>query len=206
MKRLEDGVRKFQSRVYPQQRGLFQSLAEGQRPNTLFITCSDSRIDPSLLTQTDPGELFVIRNAGNLVPPWGSGAGGEAATLEYAVKVLGVREIVVCGHSRCGAMGGLIDPASLTGMPGVGAWLRHATETRFRLGDLAGVDPDACVARAVEENVRVQLEHLRSYPWVEQRIKAGELTLHGWVYRFEDGEVLTMDRSGFRPIAPTHAA
>ena len=126
MQRLLDGLRVFQHRVFPALRPRFERLANGQQPHTLFITCSDSRIVPHLLTQTEPGELFVLRNAGNLVPPWTAEHAGEAATIEYAVQVLNVREIVVCGHSHCGAMQALLDPASVESLPAVRQWLAHA--------------------------------------------------------------------------------
>ena len=117
MQKLVDGIHKFQKDVFATQTRFFERLADGQKPLALFITCSDSRIDPSMLTQTKPGELFIMRNAGNIVPPYGASSCGEAATIEYAVAVLGVRDIVVCGHSHCGAMTGLLHPDSLAELP-----------------------------------------------------------------------------------------
>lgn len=198
MRRLTSGFHSFRAKEFPRRREQFEALAAGQFPHTLFITCSDSRIDPSLITQTDPGELFIIRNAGNLVPPPGKQpAGGEAATVEYAVVALGVEHIVVCGHSHCGAMAGLLAPESLKGLPGVSAWLRHATPTLERVRGASRPD-DRDPVRA---NVAVQLENLRAYPFVREREQAGELTLHGWVYRFERGEVLELGADGrFSPL------
>ena len=195
--RLTDGFRTFRSREFPRLQGQFKALAAGQSPRTLFITCSDSRIDPSLITQAGPGELFVIRNAGNIIPAHGSEpAGGEAATLEYAVVALGVKDIVVCGHSHCGAMAGLMNPESLAALPGVASYLRHARATLDRVTETGG--------DAVETNVKVQLEQLRSYPFVREREQRGELSLHGWLYVFETGGVLTLQPNGtFEPLSTT---
>src|SRR5947209_1011259 len=113
MQKLVEGVHHFQANIFSPQRELFERLADGQSPVALFITCSDSRINPNLLTQTEPGELFILRNAGNLVPPYGAGPGGEAATVEFATAALGIRDIIVCGHSHCGAMRALLAPAKL---------------------------------------------------------------------------------------------
>ena len=130
MQRLIEGLHHFQSQVFGNQRELFERLAKGQAPETLFITCADSRIDPCLLTQSAPGDLFILRNAGNLVPPYGAVRGGEAATIEFAIAGLGVKDIIVCGHSHCGAMKGLLDPPPATAFPALNDWLSHAEATR----------------------------------------------------------------------------
>jgi len=197
MRTLIEGVQKFQKTVVGPRREFFERLAQGQSPQTLFITCSDSRIDPNLLTQTEPGELFVLRNAGNLVPPYDRAVGGEAATIEYAVRALKVRQIIVCGHSHCGAMQGLLHPESLDGLPAVRDWLEHAEETRVALttrSDSVTSPPDR-LAAAVEQNVLVQLNHLTSHPSVRERLDQGDLELVGWVYRIETGEVFAYDDS-----------
>lgn len=193
---LLDGVRRFRTAAYPPRKERFEALASGQSPNTLFVTCSDSRIDPSLITQTEPGELFVIRNAGNLIPACGvESSGGEAATLEYAVVVLGVKDIVVCGHSHCGAMAALLAPDTLDALPEVRSWLGHAESTLEKVR-AAGEGADA-----VRLNVVAQLENLRSYPFVREREERGELALHGWVYVFERGDILALGRDGaFAPL------
>jgi len=188
----------FQHRVFPQLRSRFERLADGQEPQTLFITCSDSRIVPEMLTHTEPGELFVLRNAGNLVPPWTAEHTGEAATIEYAVKMLQVREIVVCGHSHCGAMHGLLNPASIETLAAVKQWLTHAQKTLQEVANLplAGDGSDAgddLLTTAVKWNVIVQLEQLRTYPAVAEAEARGELALHGWFYRFETGETFELD-------------
>ena len=198
MHRLLHGVRVFQHQVFPNRRTHFEELAKGQAPSTLFITCSDSRIVPELVTQTGPGELFVLRNAGNLVPSWSAEHTGEAATIEYAVKVLKVSEIVVCGHSHCGAIKGLLNPESVDDLPAVKQWLSHAKQTLEEIASLPlygeGSDSnDDLLSTAVKCNVMVQLAHLRTYPAVADAENRGELTLHGWFYRFETGQTYELD-------------
>jgi carbonic anhydrase len=198
MRRLLEGVRVFQHRVFPDRRSHFEELAKGQAPSTLFITCSDSRIVPELVTQTSPGELFVLRNAGNLVPPWSAEHTGEAATIEYAVQVLKVSEIVVCGHSHCGAMQGLLNPNSVEELPAVKQWLSHAQRTLEEVTNLPlygdGSDSaDDLLTTTVKCNVMVQLAHLRTYPVVAAAEERGDLEIHGWFYRFETGETFELD-------------
>jgi carbonic anhydrase len=195
MSKLFRGVRAFQDKVFPKRRSHYEKLAGGQNPSTLFITCSDSRIDPELLTQSEPGELFVLRNAGNLVPPHMELLGGEAATIEYAVSVLKVNQIVVCGHSHCGAITGLMRPETIQELPAVQQWLQYAQKVRQEIIDKVDERQPACdmLMAAIKCNVLVQLGHLRTYPAVAAAIERGELTLHGWYYRFETGEVLIYD-------------
>lgn len=194
MQKLIQGVHKFQCESFVPLKGLFQQLAKGQNPETLFITCSDSRIDPMLLTKTQPGDLFILRNAGNIVPPHGAGNGGEAATIEFAVAALGVKDIIICGHSHCGAMKGLLQPDLLANLPSVSAWLSHAETTRRIMCDNYGnLNGDQLLTAAIEENVLVQLENLRTLPTVASRLVRGDLHLHGWVYKIETGEVFAYD-------------
>ncbi len=194
MKELIAGMRRFRSDVFPSQRTLFESLGAGQQPRALLVTCSDSRIDPSLFTQTEPGELFVIRNAGNIVPPASAGPSGESATIEYAVRVLGVRYAIVCGHSHCGAMAAAADPESAAELPQVSHWIQHAAEAVPRASAFADESDEAL--RVVAANVALQLEHLRSHPSVAEAEAEGRLELHGWVYLFEAGEVAVVDPAG----------
>lgn len=204
MQKLVHGIHQFQSNVVPSHREFFKRLADGQRPEALFITCSDSRINPNLLTQTKPGELFIIRNAGNIVPPHGAANGGEGATIEYALEGLGVTDIIVCGHSHCGAMKGLLHLEELSSMPTVKAWLSHAEATRRIIeGNYPDLEGDARLTATVEENVLVQLEHLKTLPSVAARLAKGTLFLHGWVYKIETGEVFAYDASEgqFMPLA-----
>src|SRR5271155_1389351 len=130
MQQLIQGIHRFQESDFLPLQGLFEQLSRRQNPDTLFITCSDSRIDPNLLTRSRPGDLFILRNAGNIIPPHGAGNGGEAATIEFAVAALGVKDVIICGHSDCGAVRGLLYPELLTELPAVSSWLSHANETR----------------------------------------------------------------------------
>jgi carbonic anhydrase len=173
------------ARTFGQRPEEFAKLAEGQSPEVLFITCSDSRVVPALITGARPGELFELRTAGNIVPPYGSGApSGEAATIEYAVEVLGVKDIVVCGHSHCGAVGALVRGDDLSSVPAVREWLVYATD------EPTCSDPgDPTVAEAVQNHVLAQLLRLRSYPCVEQRLTDGRLRLRGWFYEVHTGVV-----------------
>ena len=204
MQKLIQGIHRFQNEHFRSLHGLFERLAQGQSPEALFVTCSDSRIDPNLLTQSRPGDLFILRNAGNIVPPHGAANGGEAATIEFAVAGLGVRDVIVCGHSHCGAVNGLLHPESVASLPAVASWLTHAEATRRIMqenyGHLQG--PELLTA-GVEENVLVQLENLRTLPAVAARMARGDLKLHGWVYKLETGEVFAFDpeQGQFVPLA-----
>jgi carbonic anhydrase len=203
MQKLVRGLHHFQQHVFRDQREFFEQLAQGQAPEALFITCSDSRINPNLITQTEPGELFIVRNAGNIVPPHSHDPGGEAATIEYAVEALGVTDLIVCGHSGCGAVKALLHPESLAEMPIVAAWLQNAEATRRiakkTYGHLTGKD---LLEVMVAENVLVQIEHLRTQPAVAAGIARGHLRLHAWVYAIETGEVYAYDpdRGQYEPI------
>jgi carbonic anhydrase len=189
------GVCTFHRNVFPHCREQFEKLANGQKPSTLFVTCSDSRIVPELLTQTQPGDLFVLRNAGNLVPPYSAEFGGEAATVEYAVKALGVNQIVVCGHSHCGAITAVVRPQMIENLPAVRKWLTYADRVRQEIieQDLLTDPTDDVITSAVKSNVLVQLDHLRTYPGVAEAEQEGRLDLYGWFYRFETGQVFQFD-------------
>jgi carbonic anhydrase len=192
MQNLIEGIHRFQRNVFRSRQAFFEGLANGQSPEVLFITCSDSRINPNLITQTEPGELFIMRNAGNIIPPYGASHGGEAATIEYAVDVIGVRDIIVCGHSHCGAMTAVLNPASCSNLPAVSAWLGHAEATRRIIQDsYEHLQGDALLSATVQENVLVQLENLETHPCVASRLRKQRLTLHGWVYKIETGQVFT---------------
>lgn len=208
MQKLVDGIHHFQSNTFTSERELFERLAQGQSPETLFITCSDSRINPNLLTNTRPGELFILRNAGNIVPPYGAANGGEGATIEYAVAALGVKDIILCGHSHCGAMMGLLNPDALGDLPTVRTWLGHAETTRRIMRENYGhLEGQPLVTATVQENVLSQLENLRTHPAVAARLARGTLHLHGWVYKIETGEVFSYDAATnqFAPITSVHA-
>lgn len=190
MEKILDGVRHFHDHVFPEQAELFEKLAREQRPRALFITCSDSRVHPNLITQTEPGDLFILRNPGNIVPPYHAGGDSESATIEYAVEVLDVVDIIVCGHSNCGAMSALLRKSDLAHLPAVVGWLHHAEVTRRILEqNHAKLPEEAKVALAIEQNVLVQIDHLRTHPSVASRIAAGRLSLHAWVYDIASGDV-----------------
>ncbi|WP_053236765.1 carbonic anhydrase [Sandaracinus amylolyticus] len=194
MKKLVHGVHRFHSEVFASQRDLFLRLGGGQSPQALFVTCSDSRIDPNLLTQTQPGELFILRNAGNIVPAWGT-HGAEAATIEFAIAGLGIEHIVVCGHSHCGAMKALITPGSVDRMPAMREWLTHAAATGQVVDECyADRDPEERLNVAIQENVLAQLTNLRTHPAVAARLATGKLHLHAWVYKITSGEVFAYDQ------------
>ncbi len=204
MQKLIHGIHQFQKNAFRPLQGLFEQLAQVQKPETLFITCSDSRIDPSLLTQSPPGDLFILRNAGNIIPPHGPQGGGEAATVEFAVAVLGVRDVIICGHSHCGAMQGVLEPERVADFPTIAAWLVHAEATRRIIRDnYAHLDGERLLTATIEENVLVQLENLRTLPCVASRLAHGDLHLHGWVYKIETGDVFAFDPEAgqFIPLA-----
>lgn len=209
MKKILDGVKQFQTESFTENQDLFEGLASGQQPLALFITCADSRIDPNLLTQTLPGELFVQRTAGNIVPAYGNVLGGEACTIEYAVTALKISDIVICGHSQCGAMAGLLAPEAIKTMPAVRAYLEHAEATRRIMEENHHDVTDAAerLKLAVEANVLVQIENLKTHPSVAAAIARDQLNLHGWVYQFETGQVSNHDpeKNQFVPLAtPNH--
>jgi len=186
----------FQSKVFPNQAALYGKLAtDGQSPKALMISCADSRIVPEHIMQADPGDLFVCRNAGNIVPPFATQNGGVSSTVEYAVMVLGVTDIIVCGHSDCGAMKALATNADLTAMPNVAAWLRHSHAAQKVCCDNYPTHlSDAEKLRNMAlENVVAQISHLRTHPSVASGIARGEIALHGWYVDIHAGEILGLD-------------
>ena len=194
MEKLVKGFLKFRKEVFEEKRSLFTRLSGTQSPRALFITCSDSRVDPTLLTQTDPGELFILRNAGNIVPPYGSMQGGSTATIEYAMAVLKVPHIIVCGHTDCAVMKALLNPDEVKDLPAVRAWVGQAETTR-RIMHEHHVDcaDDEQLILTTKENVRAQLDHLRTHPSVALQLRKGKVDLHGWVYSISTGEIWVYD-------------
>lgn len=203
MLKLIKGLHQFQSEIFLSHKELFERLAHGQNPDALFITCSDSRINPNLITQTNPGDLFILRNAGNIIPPYGAANGGEGATIEFAVAGLGVKDIIVCGHSNCGAMKGLLHPEQLRELPTVAAWLSHAEATRRTVKEnYTDLSDEQLLNVTIQENVLVQLENLRTHPVIAARLSGGQLNLHAWTYKIETGEVFSYrpEEGQFLPI------
>lgn len=208
MEHVVTGFVSFKNKVFPRHRKLFAELANGQRPEVLFITCADSRIDPNLVTQTRPGDLFIIRNAGNIVPPNTGVAGGVTASIEYAVAVLNVGHIVVCGHTHCGAMTGALNPEALDSLPHVRKWLELSRAAVEVVRHAQGSVGKEHLRAVTEQNVLVQLQHLRTHPVVAARIASGDIQLHGWMYELESGDVYahSEEKGAFVPLAERYAA
>lgn len=208
MDHLLSGVHQFRTQVFEAEKDFFEQLTQSQSPSALVVSCSDSRVDPNLILQAAPGDLFSLRNAGNLVPPFGASTGGEPASIEYAVVALGVKDIVVCGHSRCGAMKALLQPESTRGLPAVQAWLGHAETTRRIIAEnYSHLTGDALLDATVQEHVLVQIENLQTHPSVAAKLQRGELNLHAWVYHLETGEIhaFNSQSEAFEPILATTA-
>jgi len=202
------GVVRFQNEVFPEKKDFFEKLSKGQSPEALFITCSDSRIETAMITQTNPGELFICRNAGNIVPPHVMHTGGMTASIEFAAAALKVPHIVVCGHTECGAMNGAMNPEGLNELPHVREWLGYSKAAVDIVDELA---PDASdeerMTLLLEQNVIVQLQHLKTHPSVARRLAKGDLQIHGWVYDIKTGDVSAYDESekAFIPVDKRYA-
>lgn len=202
---LKAGIRRFRTEVYPAQAGTYEKAAsEPQQPATMIVACADSRLDPVLLTQSGPGELFVMRNIGNLVPAYGEMLGGVSAVVEYAVAALKVKHVVVCGHTDCGAMKALLAPESMDSMPTVRKWLRNA-QAALSVADSFGEPneaPGERLRRLTEENVLLQLQHLRTHPSVAGAMARGRLSISGWIYDIATGEVKIAENGDrlFQPV------
>ncbi len=209
MQRLIEGVHRFQREQFGQYRSLFQKLSrQGQSPHTLFITCSDSRVLAELITQSQPGDLFVVKNVGNIVPP--STVSGDtnstAAAIEFAVQVLRVSDIVVCGHSQCGAVAALMaGGADRQIMPQLSRWLDLAAPVRRVIEkEYAHLTGDAERLRAAEEeNTLFALENLQTYPCVQDRLVDGSLRVHGWFFKIATADLFAYDPESkqFEPLA-----
>jgi carbonic anhydrase len=195
MRRLIDGALRYRREFYGTRPELFRQLGEAQTPFAIFVACSDSRVAPELLTQREPGDIFVVRNAGNIIPPYGQSLGGSSASIEYAVAALGVENIVVCGHSGCSAMKAILRGDELGRMPAVERWIKHAAAAKEIVN--ATQPPGACeqsrLKVLVRENVLCQLRNLQTHPSVAAKLATGQLNLYGWVYNIENGSVDTFD-------------
>jgi carbonic anhydrase len=210
VRRIIDGVLKFQRDVSPSEKALFKQLSNAQRPEAMFIGCSDSRVVPELFTQQGPGALFVVRNAGNIVPPYAVAPGGVSASIEYAVAVLGVPDIIVCGHSGCGAMTAILQgQEQLKALPQVARWLNFSDAARqIVVEQHADADHETRLAAMVRENVLVQIHNLLTHPVVANAIEAKEVRLHGWIFDIATATVTHYDaQSGdFVPLAHSNFA
>ena len=203
MKDIIDGFLKFQREAYPKRAKLFKNLATQQNPRALFISCSDSRLVPELVTQREPGDLFVIRNAGNIVPSYGPEPGGVTASVEYAVSALRVSDVVICGHSDCGAMTAIATCQCPDHMPAVDHWLRYADSARLVNEARTHANEQERISSMVRENVVAQLANIQTHPSVRLAMSEGRLTLHGWVYDIESGTIDAYDGGSmkFVPLA-----
>ena len=202
--RLKAGVLRFQSQVYAERAEVYLHAATNpQQPHTLVIACADSRVDVEALVSAGPGELFIARNVGNMVPPYGEMPGGVSAAIEYAVTALKVQHAVVCGHSDCGAMKALLDPASTENMPTVRSWLGHGQAALHVAASQEGPDEGKLerLRRLTEENVLMQMTHLKTHPSVAGAMARGQLHLSGWVYDIGSGEV-RIAADGVRAFEP----
>jgi carbonic anhydrase len=212
MKKLIRGIVEFRKKVRPACKENFAELALGQHPDALLIACSDSRVAPNVFASLDPGDLFVVRNIGNFVPPWDGPESVASyshigAAIEYSLLKLPVMQIIVCGHSECGAMSALLKGRSKIDAAQLRHWLRHGDES---LGKLKNPDGKAKLERhnhLSQINVLQQLEHLKTYPLVKQRMAEGRLTLHGWWFDIREADVYEYDaeEKGFRLIDETFA-
>jgi carbonic anhydrase len=204
LEELKAGVRRFRKEIYPNhEQEYIKAASVPQTPHALIVTCADSRIDPELITQSRPGDIFVTRNVGNLVPAYGEMLGGVSAVIEYAVSALKVQHVVICGHSDCGAMKGLLNPESLEKLPTVKSWLKNADAALSVASSLSETDEkkEERLRRLTEENVLLQMQHLRTHPSVAGAMAREELTISGWVYDIGKGEV-RISEDGGRVFAP----
>ena len=203
MQKLQAGIHRFKAQNFD--RTLFEQLAKGQRPETLFITCCDSRVVPNLITSTAPGELFIVRNVGNIVPSMQRGViGGVAAAIEYAVEVLKVAQIVVCGHTQCGAIDAIMNPERVAHLPLTARWIAESKSIPPLIAErYAHLEGDALMNAAVEENVLLQIENLRTFDFVAEKLDAGKLSVSGWVYHIASGDIYDYDpkTEQFAPFA-----
>jgi carbonic anhydrase len=196
MQRLIEGHKKFLAEVFPGRRHQFHLLAESQAPEWLFITCSDSRIVPDMILSTGPGDLFITRNAGNVVPVTGNDVDGCTATIEYAVDVLKVKDAIVCGHSDCGAMKAALDRKGLEKLPKASRWLHHVEAAFSHRQPLDPADgPHAELASLIRGNVVAQYFNLKAQPSVARAVVEGRLAVHGWYYDILSGRMEQFDES-----------
>jgi len=200
-RKLLDGVRRFTNDVFPEKKDAYEKVMRlGQSPHTLFLTCADSRIEPAAVTQSQPGEIFVSRNIGNLVPAYGEMLGGISAVIEYAVAALEVKQVVICGHSDCGAMKGLLNPEQVAALPTVRSWLRNA-EAALSVAQALHGTQEALLDLLIQQNVLLQMNHLKTHPSIAGALAKGKVEVSGWVYDIGSGTVSVYDE-GTRKFEP----
>lgn len=196
------GVLEFKRKKFKGLQNLFEQLSNGQHPETLFITCADSRLDPLLVTHTLPGELFIVRNIGNIIPPFPSQS-SEAGAIEYALTSFNIKDIIVCGHSQCGAMTGLLTPDIEKQLPVVASWLSHSQPVLKKMHELHLDEANGWASKlthATELNIVQQIEHLKTYPLIAEKISKNEINIHGWLYEFESGKVFIYEQESSKFI------
>jgi len=201
-RKLLDGVRRFTNDVFPEKKDAYEKVMRfGQSPHTLFLTCADSRIEPAAVTQSQPGEIFVSRNIGNLVPAYGEMLGGISAVIEYAVAALEVKQVVICGHSDCGAMKGLLNPEQVAALPTVRSWLRNA-EAALSVAQALHGTQEALLDLLIQQNVLLQMNHLKTHPSIAGALAKGKVEVSGWVYDIGSGTVSIYDEvtRKFEPV------
>lgn len=202
MEKLIEGHKRFLAEAFPARRDQFHLLAEGQQPETLFVTCADSRIVPDLILQTQPGDLFICRNAGNVIPRAGEPAGGVSATIEYAVEVLRVRRLIVCGHSDCGVIRALMNPERLSGLGSVKDWLQHVEPAWTYVDEVERNAGELTRHTALTHaNVLVQLDNLRTHEYIRRALEEGRLQTHGWYYDILSGRIEQYDEGAGKFVA-----
>ena len=201
MKKILNGVLQYQRDISAEERQFLEGLRDGQQPEAMLITCADSRIEPGRITQTKPGELFIVRNIGNIVPIYGDTDPHVHAAVEYALEVLNIRHVIICGHTHCGAMDAWLHPEKLESLPAVETWLAKA-------GDLRRVDGPDALDHLIEQNILTQIGNLRTYPSVARLHKKAELEIHGWVFDIATGQVRSWEASAgkFVPLSTASAA
>lgn len=204
MKKLIKGLHKFQTEVFPLKQNFFKELAKGQTPEILFISCSDSRINPNMVTSAEPGEMFIIRNAGNIVPPYGTG-GSEEATIELAVNDLMVKDIILCGHSFCGAVHATLEEEKYRNLPSLHRWVETYIKPTLSLitENYQGMTHEEKMEVLTQEHILKQVENLKTHPAVNAKLLDGSLAVHAWMYSFETGQILSynIEDGQFEPIS-----
>lgn len=199
MEKLIEGFRRFRSRYFEENRSLFQALAEnGQTPKVLLVGCCDSRVDPAIIFDAPPGEMFVLRNVANLIPPYAPDAGhhGTSAAVEFAIRGLNVEHVVILGHARCGGVRALVDGQTVEKTDFIKGWMAIARTARDRSLALtlsAGQPTDAARRICEQETVAISLANLMTFPWIRERVEAGSLMLHGWFFDLDNGELFRLD-------------
>lgn len=206
MEKLYRGIHQFHELYFKKEEDFFKGLSHSQKPEVFFITCSDSRVDPNLVTQSKPGELFIVRNVGNIVPPYDAikDKNSVVAALEFAVMILKVKDIILCGHSNCGAMAALYtDDTKLNDMPHLRDWLEIVLPVKKMVGAVySGLSGEPLKRKTEEENILFQLKNIKTYPFVMEALDDGTLHIHGWYYDIGTGEVYSYNpaKDVFEPI------